>query len=162
MISAGSVWQSMKLFLDTNIVLDYLEAREKGLFAKQVLKLAKDGKEWECVTASSVTDILYLLTKALRESNKGLDEAQRRTNKEIRQIAAEQMDKLLNVIHILTVTEDGVKKALALKWADTEDALQYVVAKANSVDIIITNNIGDYELSDIPVMDAEEFLRHRE
>ncbi len=55
----------MKLFLDTNIILDYLEAREKGLFAKQVLKLAQDGKECECVTASSVTDILYLLTKAL-------------------------------------------------------------------------------------------------
>ena len=148
----------MKLFIDTNIVLDYLEAREKGPDAKKVFELAENGEEYECVTASSATDILYLLTDSLLEANKLLDEDIRKTKREVKRDAIAQANKLFSVLHILPVTENDIKKAFSLGWDDGEDALQYVVAKSNGVDIIITNNVSDYKLSDVPVMNAKDFL----
>jgi len=151
----------MKLFIDTNIILDYLEAREKGPDAKKVLKLAESEEEYECVTASSATDILYLFTDSLWKANKLLDEDDRKTKREIKRDALVLTNKLLGFLHILTVTEDNIRKAFSMGWDDGEDALQYVVAKANGVDMIITNNVRDYEQSDIPVMNAEDFLKWR-
>ncbi len=52
----------------------------------------------------------------------------------------------------------SIKSAFSLKWNDTEDALQYVIAKKNLVDIIITNNKKDFECTDIEIMTAQEFL----
>lgn len=61
-------------------------------------------------------------------------------------------------MHILNVSEEHVHNAFKLKWHDTEDALQYVVAKDNAVDVIITNNKSDFEANDLKLMTAQEFL----
>ena len=51
-----------------------------------------------------------------------------------------------------------MQKVLASHFSDYEDALQYYSAKKFSIDIIITRNIQDYYLSDIPVLFPSEFI----
>ncbi|MCR5426532.1 MAG: PIN domain-containing protein [Lachnospiraceae bacterium] len=148
----------MKLLIDTNIIMDFFEKRSGAEAAKELFMLAEDNSQYECVTSSSVTDVLYLLAKAMKKSNAMLPEEEKKTNREIASLARERVELLLSVIHVLPTTEKSIKSALALKWNDTEDALQYIVAKENLVDVIITNNKDDYECKDIKVMTAKEFL----
>ncbi len=148
----------MKLLIDTNVILDFFENRTGAEAAKDLFKLAENDSQYECVTGSSVTDVLYILTKAMREANAKLPEAERKTKKEIIILARDKFESFLSIFHILAVTEKSIKSAFSLKWDDTEDALQYVVAKENLVDVIITNNIDDFECDDIKVMTAQDFL----
>lgn len=148
----------MKLLIDTNIVLDFFEKRAGSEAARDLFKLAEDNSQYECVTGSTVTDILFLLTKAMKEANNARPEAERKTSKEIATLARDKFELFLTIIHVLPVTENSIKSAFSLKWNDTEDALQYVVAKENLVDVIITNNKKDFECTDIRVMTAKEFL----
>lgn len=90
-----------------------------------------------------------------------MDEDIRKTKREVKRDAIAQANKLFSFLHILPVTENDIKKAFSLGWDDGEDALQYVVAKSNGVDIIITNNVSDYKLSDVLVMNAKDFLALR-
>ncbi len=143
----------MKLLIDTNVIMDFLEMRDGAEAAKELFKLAENNAQYECLISSSVTDILYLFTKALKASKEGC-----KTNKEIKELARVRLERFLSLFHILTVSEQTIKKAFSLAWVDTEDALQYVVAKENDIDVIITKNKKDYEKSDIPLMTAQEFL----
>ena len=143
----------MKLLIDTNVIMDFLEKRDGAEFAKKLFELAENDAQYECLTSSSVTDILYLFTKVLKDSKEG-----NKTNKEIKVLARIRLERFLSLFHILAVSEQTIKEAFSLAWTDTEDALQYAVAKENNVDIIITKNKKDYEKSDIPLMTAQEFL----
>lgn len=149
----------MKLLIDTNVVLDFLLAREGAEAAKEIFKLAEEHSEYECVTASSVTDILYTLTKANKERNHQNESG--KTNKEIETESARMLSDFLTIVHILPVTEHDVKTAFSLGWDDIEDALQYSVAVSNDVDVIITSNVKDFENSNIPVKRPGDFLNER-
>jgi predicted nucleic acid-binding protein len=46
-----------------------------------------------------------------------------------------------------------------LRWNDFEDAVQYVTARNNNVDAIITWNTADYKESAIPALTPAELLR---
>jgi predicted nucleic acid-binding protein len=58
----------------------------------------------------------------------------------------------------LPVDESTIDEALSLDFKDFEDAIQYVAAKNNNMDFIITRNKNDYENSKISVLNAREFL----
>ena len=148
----------MKLLIDTNVILDFLENRAGAEAARDLFKLAENDSQYECVTGSSVTDVLYVLTKAMKKANAEQQEIERKTNKEITLLARDRFESFLSIFHVLPVTEKSIKSAFSLKWDDTEDALQYVVAKENLVDVIITNNIDDFKCNDIKVMTARDFL----
>ncbi len=148
----------MKLLVDTNVILDYFEGRAGGEAAKKLFKLAEDDKQYECLTSTSVTDVLYLVTKAMVERNKELPESKRLQRRDIEEQARDNVESFLSIMHILAVSEEHVRNAFKLKWRDTEDALQYVIAKDNAVDAIITNNRSDFETDDLKLMTAQEFL----
>lgn len=148
----------MKLLVDTNIVIDFLEKRANGEQARALFKLAESDEQYECVSSSSVTDILYIITKSMLIKNKELPETERKSNRDVEESARDRLENFMSILHVLTVSEATIHKAFALKWRDTEDALQYVVAKENNVDVIITNNKSDYEASDIKLLTAQEFI----
>ncbi|WP_026497123.1 type II toxin-antitoxin system VapC family toxin [Butyrivibrio sp. WCD3002] len=148
----------MKLLVDTNVILDYFERRTGGEAAKKLFKLAEDNSHYECLTSSSVTDVLYLVTKAMVSKNKEQPEDKQLLRKDVEEQARDNVESFLSIMHILNVSEEHVHKAFKLRWHDTEDALQYVVAKDNAIDVIITNNKSDFEANDLRLMTAQEFL----
>ena len=58
----------MKLLIDTNIILDFLQKREPYYEdASAIFQLSVDNEVIECVTASSITDIYYLVNKEFKD-----------------------------------------------------------------------------------------------
>ena len=60
----------MMVLLDTNIVLDYLGANQgftEG--AEKVFNVAEKRKDIKLVSSSSITDILYVLRRVIKDCN---------------------------------------------------------------------------------------------
>ncbi len=149
----------MVLFIDSNVVLDFLLARNEYQSVKAIFELGKLGKEHECISSNSVTDILYVLKKARKKANEELPAQDRKSRKEIESECNDLVCEFLKILHILDVSDNNIKEAFSLKWDDYEDALQYSVAKANKADYIITTNVRDFEKSEIKVMTASDFIK---
>ena len=133
----------MKLLIDTNIILDFLQKREPYYEdASAIFQLSVDNEVIECVTASSITDIYYLVNKEFKDVKK----------------TKERIQDLLELITILDVTNKDIQDAIRSEWKDFEDSLQYIVALHNSVDAIITRNTKDFSESSIPIYSPKEFL----
>lgn len=133
----------MKVLLDTNVVLDYLGANE-GFSddAEKVFDLASKRNDIKLVSSSSITDILYVLKRAIKDT----------------EIVKRKYESLRTRISILSVTEQDIDKAFLRNWKDFEDAVQYTVAESNDVDCIVTRNKKDFEETEIPSYSPQEFL----
>ena len=132
----------MKLFIDTNVMLDFLATREPFFdSAAKIVSLSDYGKVTIFVSTLSYSTISYLLSKEF-------------TVKTIKQT--------LKNFSTIAVTSDFNNKilhrGLDSDFTDIEDSFQYYSALQEHCDIIITRNKKDFSKSDIPVMTPDEFL----
>jgi predicted nucleic acid-binding protein len=135
----------MKVFIDSNVVLDVLLKQAPFYNDSFVIFQLADSKHISgSLAAVSLTNIFYLLKKTKKESV------------EIYQI----MDKLTALFTVAPVIETTITNALALRWKDFEDAVQFVTAKENGAEFIITRNKDDYTASDILCMTPTEFITY--
>ena len=133
----------MKVLLDTNIVLDYLGANQGFTEdAEKVFDLASKRNDIKLVSSSAITDIIYVLKRAVRD----------------RELVRRKYESFRRRISILAVTEQDIDSALERDWKDFEDAVQYTVAESNHIDCIITRNKGDFEEDAIPCYSPLEFI----
>lgn len=133
----------MRLFLDTNIVLDLLGERDP--FYNSIAKIATlaDRKQATLiVSALTYSTVFYVLAKY------------------------ESKDKVLNklrkfkiISEIAGVDETIIEKGLNSAFIDFEDSLQYFCALKTECDILLTRNQKDFKESSIPVMSSDEFLK---
>lgn len=132
------------LFIDTNILLDFVLQRGKFADAATSLFTLIEKKLCRGITsAACYTDIFYLMNK------------ERMTQNSI----TESLEDLIEIVDIVAVDKNDIEFALRTKnFSDFEDAVQYSVAKKNHADYIITRNKNDYKKSEITVLDAEEFI----
>jgi len=133
----------MKILIDTDVILDVFLKREP--FYKDsivIFQLANSKSVRGVLAAISMTNIFYLLRRAKRDTA------------DVYQI----MDKLITLFTVSVVTDATISNALSLRWKDFEDAVQYITAKENGVDYIITRNAADFESTDIPCMSPTDFI----
>ena len=133
----------MKVFVDTNVVLDVLLKRVP--FCKDsftVFQLSDSKYICGVLAAITVTDSFYVLRKAGKS----------------RADVYQDMDDISGIFKITPVSQSTISSALALRWKDFEDAVQFVAAKESEVDFIITRNKADYQSTDIPCMTPAEFI----
>lgn len=134
----------MKILVDTNIIIDTLTGREPFReLAEQIFILAANQIEDMYITASSATDIYYLVRKHLHNTEQSKN----------------TMSKLYQLFGILDVTANDCQDALLLDMKDYEDAVISCCAKRNQMDYIVTRNIKDYEHSKVKVLLPEELLK---
>jgi len=134
----------MNVLIDTNVVLDQLVKREPFYEnAERIRLLSEKGYINSYISASAITDIYYIANKEIRNKN----------------AVVELLESLLKTTNVASVTESGINEALALRWDDFEDAVQYVAGKDISADYIVTRNIEDYANSQIEVLSPSEFLK---
>ena len=140
----GKVYEEkINIFADSDILLDILLKREPFyVSAINMFEAAKSGELNVYASAVCFTNIFYVL----------------------RRIAGNQKTKyaiklLLDNINILSEDEKIVKAALDSDFSDFEDAMQYYTAKKFNMKFIITRNIKDFKVKDIPVMTADDFLK---
>ena len=136
-------WKSMRVLIDTNIILDVLLKRfpfyEEAI---EVLKLSAREDIQEFVSASAITDIYYIAYKNVRD----------------KVVVRELLKKLLLIVSVAGVSEEEIQKALELGWKDFEDSVQYSVALLSEMDGVITRNVKDYLLSEIQIWEPNQFL----
>ncbi len=132
-----------KIFLDTNIIIDFLGERE-GFYkaSAKILTLADKKKIQVYTSPSSISNVFYVLAKY-----------------ENPKIALEKISKFKLLCSMSVMDEEVVEKAIHSDFKDFEDAMQYFSALASNCDIIITRNEKDFKNALIPVMNAEEFLQ---
>ena len=131
----------MKVFLDTNILLDYGLDREKADFAGGILQLGKDG-------------LIELYASYLSYANMGYI---------LRHHPVAERYELVRMMRqplfVLPCDANQLDAGLLTEVKDFEDMLQYQCALAAGCDVVVTNNKKDFhELCRIPFLTSEEFL----
>ena len=134
----------MRLFLDTNVILDVLTQRQPwARSSTRVLALLGNEAHEGFVAAHTFATLHYMM---------------RKTSGAPRTVAA--LLDLIRVVKVAPLDHELVVQALALPWKDFEDALQAVCAINVDADILVTRNPRDFLASPIRVMDPEELLSH--
>ena len=133
----------MKVLFDTNVILDTLLHRVPFYEeSSSVYNLVEQGKITGCVSSSAVTDIFYIAYRHLKDTGK----------------VYAMIDALAADFIIVPVLESTIKAALALRWKDFEDAVQFAAAQENGAQYIITRNMTGYETPAIPCMSPAAFI----
>ena len=136
--------KNIRLMIDTNIFLDVLLQREPFYESSHaVLKLCEDKQVQGFLSASSATDIFYIVRKGLQSTDS----------------AYKALGSVLDIVKILTVTNDDVLSAFMQKAADFEDCLLATCAKSNKCSAIVTRNKKDFLDFGITLMSPEELLK---
>ena len=132
----------MRVLFDTNVVLDVLLAREPHApVAAHLMALADSGRIEGVVSATTVTTINYIATKAVG-----------------RKRASEHIRDLLAIFEVAGVDRKVLADALDLKFGDYEDAVLHEAGRATSVAAIVTRNGSDFATATLPVVDPQELL----
>jgi len=132
-----------KVLIDTNIILDIALQREPFFEdADQIFGKIDEEVIKGFVSASAITDIYYVSRKSC---------GRERTIAFIRE--------LIDILEVLSVTKANIIDALNTDFKDFEDAVQYCVADMNRIDVIVTRNKSDFELSAIKACTPKELLK---
>ena len=132
----------MRLFLDTNVVVDSVKFREPYVYAiVPIFQMGQAGIHQLIISDLTFANVAYLSKKGL-SLFEGYD----------------LLCELRSNVQIVPIRETSIDAALKLRSKDFEDALQYFSAKEARVDCIITRNKKDFNFSDIPVLEPIEFI----
>lgn len=133
----------MKVLIDTNVIIDALTSREPWTeSAETIFIMAANYMMDMYITASSATDIYYLVRKYLHSADQ----------------AKQVMEKLYSLVGILTVSSAECIDALASSISDYEDAVVERVSVKADMDYIITRNVKDYQQGMMKTISPDDFI----
>jgi predicted nucleic acid-binding protein len=132
-----------KVFLDTNILLDYLITQRAGNpAAERIIEMTVEDKLISYVSPISLLNIFFILRK-------------QRTEQERKEI----IESFLEILDITELDLDAIQSGLYIPIEDYEDGVQYMCAAKINADFIITGDqqFHKYNL-ELKRISAEEFL----
>ncbi len=133
----------MKVFVDTNIIIDFITARIPfGRNAKILFELGKEKKFDILVADLSFFTSAYSLKKYDFSKEDIFD----------------CLTALLPLVTIVTVGETVVTRSLLKRGKDFEDDAQYFSAVSAGADYIITRNKKDFPQEDF-ILEPKEFFK---
>lgn len=133
----------LKLFFDTNIVIDVIARREPFFEDScEVISLCEKGRAEGVVSAITFCTVSYVLRKF------STGDTMKR-----------QLRDLRNILPPVDLTAAVLDKAIASSITDFEDAVQFYSAVYTEADYIITRNAKDFPQDSIPVLSPTAFLQ---
>ncbi|MCR4995085.1 MAG: PIN domain-containing protein [Bacteroidales bacterium] len=129
-----------RFFLDTNILIDYIDNRAGADDAEQIFACGFSGEALLYASSLAFANMAYIIKGRSQEEKYDA----------LRQMAA--------VVDILDLGKQEVMAAIAQPVKDFEDMLQYQCAKAANCDYIVTNDRRHYDFSDIPHLTSAAFV----
>lgn len=134
----------MKILVDTNVIIDALTSRKTwNESAEKIFLMAANHTIEMYITASSATDIYYLIRKYMHQTQK----------------ARAVLERLFSLTGILEVTANDCLEALVSSIGDYEDAVMEKVASRNDMDYIVTRNIKDYQGGNTKIILPDDFVK---
>lgn len=133
----------MRVFIDTNILVDVLERRQPFFLASaNVLELGVSGKVELFASSLTFINAIYIGRKSLE-----------------RESVTDKIKALRPYVRISPMGEQEFTKALQMVGKDVEDNLQYCSALAAGCDTIVTRNKKDFPAeTELEVFTPEEFF----
>lgn len=134
----------MKILIDTNIALDVLGNRMPFADASSaVLTQCEAKKITGYVSAATVTDIYYVLSKMLSDHL----------------YIHTLLEKFLSTVELVDVTKREIFNALKMRSTDFEDMVQSECAASCGADYIVTRNERDFINSKVKTVAPGDFLK---
>ncbi len=132
----------MKIFLDSDVIIDFLTGKEPFLNEIKIIIHKGIRKEFKLYTSALIiANVHYFIAKT--ENSKQ---------------AIYKIDKLTSFIKVLSVGEREILESIKSKFKDFEDCIQNTCATNNKMDVIVTRNIKDFKLSNLPILSPKELL----
>ncbi len=131
-----------KLFLDTNIIIDYVQERNNELDAiKEIMHLAELEIIELFISESVITASFYVLQKQKID-------------------ALAVLREICRIVHIVPFSKDILYHSIE-KFKDIEDGLLYFSASKAKMNYFITRNVKDFTFlfPSLPVLSPTNFLK---
>jgi len=130
-----------KVFLDTNILMDFVDNRNYREYAETIIELGRTGAIQLFASYLTFANMGYILRKRTQEERYGM------------------ISNARKIVNVLPCNANQLDDALRTPVKDYEDMLQYQCALAAGCEVIVTNNKKDfYEFCQLPFLTSEEFL----
>ncbi len=136
----------MKVFIDTNVIIDLLAKREPFYVESQKIFTLSDTNKIKLIISSlSFVNTYYILNDVMKL-------------KEARSI----LGKFKVLVQSNPLSDKIIELALNdTKFKDFEDGIQYYSALESQCQLIVTRNLKDFINSKIPVFSPKEFIAKR-
>ena len=131
------------VFLDTNILMDILANRQPFyMSSSEIYKLGLRKQIFFYTSSNTISTLHYLLKKFIDEDS-----------------IRKSLNEITDVISIIPVDINIIKKSLKSIHKDFEDAIQIASAQSiNEMYCIVTRDLKDFKNSEINVLTPDEFL----
>ena len=133
----------MKIFLDTNVLLDLVLDRDGANDARRIISIGHED-EWTRLYVSFLTmaNIAYVLRKRPMDEVKAC------------------LSKLYKFCEVLPMNDSQLMTAIRnCSSPDFEDSLQIMCAEEKLCDVIVTDNTAHFrDFTDIPALTPVDFL----
>lgn len=134
----------MKVYLDTNILVDILSAlREHHEESLTILKLSSAGIIQAVMSTQSINDASYISIRSTGGSPESFKESIR---------------KLLPSVELVSIDKEDIEWTNGSDIPDYEDATHMSCAKRNGCDVIVTNDRKFIGSSPLPALTPGEFV----
>ena len=136
----------MRVFIDTNVIIDLLAKREPFYIESQKIFSLSDTNQIELIISSlSIVNTYYILNDVMKIKDARL---------------------IIGKFKVLVQSSDLSDKIIELalndaKFKDFEDGVQYYSALESQCQLIVTRNLKDFKNSKIPVLSPREFIARR-
>lgn len=142
----------MKIFLDTNVVAEYIEVRSEAQTIMHILETSALGNQF-FISEGSFYTLSYLVDKLMRRNNIYNPERVEKDKEILRGV--------LDLFRVTHAGETGLKTILDDNtFTDLEDGFQYQAALACQADVLLTINIKDFKKANqslIKIMTPQDF-----
>ena len=133
----------MRIYLDTCVIIDYFANRKPFVEdVEKILSLVADNKVYAYTTASSITDIHYVIKKYLKDEIK----------------TRRSLIDLLSLVEVLDTLAYNIKTVFDSPIMDLEDALIEEIAYQTKIEYIVTRNVNDFKNSRVKIITPKKLL----
>lgn len=133
-----------RIFLDTNILIDYIDNRAGADDAEQIFACGFSGEVLLYASSLTFANMAYIIKGRTQEEK------------------YDALRQMAGIVEILPLGKQEVVSAISQPVKDFEDMLQYQCAKAAGCNYIVTNDRRHYEFSDIPHFSSATFVEQLE
>ena len=130
-----------RLFLDTNILIDYIDNRAGADDAEQIFAYGFSGEVQLYASSLTFANMAYIIKGRTQEEK------------------YDALNQMSGVVEIIDLRKQEVIAAISQPVKDFEDMLQYQCAKTAGCDYIVTNDRRHYDFSDIPHFTSADFVK---
>lgn len=144
----------MKVFLDTNLILEYLEKRREYIAVSRMLNAVEDGEIKAVISVGCVYTLTYLIRMELKRQGIFRPEQTLRLRA--------MLDIVMSMTTAVGISHKRIKQAIGnTAFDDVEDSFQYQSALQAKCDALVTINLRDYRNADtskMEILSPSEFV----